>query len=350
MVIYFVILIVLLSFLSIYTDIKYSKISNRVITLFSVIGVVSYALFFICGKIDGGYLKKILINVGGTFLIGLILWYYNILSAGDAKLFFVFSLLIPSHIYKNSVFSHLGALDLFINTFIIAFIFVLIEYFFIEKKKVNFSNIKKIKPKDIGISLLAVFSYSWLATLLLDKFGIETDTILIILCVYFLNLLINNILKESTIYFLFVVAILRVFVDYQNFFLFNFLYKFLLISGGYILLSNFFSLIFSDSFIREVKIRDLKPGMVTIEGLYKKSKKMNDKNITKKIINNCILKPKMCISILDIERINKITNKKIKNKKIKVISAIKFAPFICIGALITLIAKGNLILFIKNYF
>jgi hypothetical protein len=122
-----------------YEDFRYGKIRNKWIILGLAWGILIH-VFFLCWGIFSPYIAEIykvsfvyilpsyilmvLINSLFSLCAGYLLWYFNLWSAGDAKLFAVFSLLLPLDNYWRTYLSYFPSIVILINTFIPALFFL----------------------------------------------------------------------------------------------------------------------------------------------------------------------------------------------------------------------------------
>lgn len=135
-----------------YTDIKYNKILNQWILLGLLIAFFLYLYLWIY-KDAGQYVVGLIINGVIAFIIGYLLWYFKLWSAGDAKLFTVFALLMPFDFYSKSFIYFFPSFNLMINLFmpllmvlvILAIISTIKEIFFARKKIINLLKIPNLK-------------------------------------------------------------------------------------------------------------------------------------------------------------------------------------------------------------
>jgi Flp pilus assembly protein protease CpaA len=127
-----------------YTDIKYKKIFNKAI-FFGMVYVffLYFFFFFILG--EKIYITNLLLNGIKVFLVGYFLWYLRFWSAGDAKLFTLYSLLIPLNFYSKSYVSYFPAFNLFMNLFIPLLLFLIITAILEEAK--NLLKVKKFQKR-----------------------------------------------------------------------------------------------------------------------------------------------------------------------------------------------------------
>lgn len=113
------------------------------------------------------YSGKILLNTLLSLLVSFFLWRYGLLAAGDAKLFFLFSFLLPLKYYWKSYLPLFPSFSLLTNIFMPIFIFILIKAIYFNIKKItniNFSNniswkqAVKIDSKKNGIFIRSILS------------------------------------------------------------------------------------------------------------------------------------------------------------------------------------------------
>ena len=135
-----------------YEDIKYGKIRNIWIILGFGWAVAIYALFFARDLFLGSsvhllFLAKSLLNGFIALFAGFLLWRAKKWAAGDAKLFFVFSLLLPVAYYRESYLPFFPSFALLINIFIplLLFLFFRSCLHFLKFMRRDFG---RIKPGD----------------------------------------------------------------------------------------------------------------------------------------------------------------------------------------------------------
>lgn len=139
-----------------YQDFKEGKIKNKWIILGLVWGLGIYILFLIWALavpylsqiyskqftfILPSYILKVFINSVIALIIGYLLWYFNLWSAGDAKLFFVFSLLLPLKYYWRTSLPYFPSFALLINIFIPLLLFLMGQNLFYFLKTISTSKI-----------------------------------------------------------------------------------------------------------------------------------------------------------------------------------------------------------------
>jgi len=162
----FLIPIFVIGLLTSFEDYKYGKIKNKWIKIgflwgITVLGLITLRSFFsIPSMIYFSYLNQILINTIIAFIIGGIMWYWAIWSAGDAKLFTLFSFLLPLEFYSNTYLFYFPSFALLLNIFIVALTIFLIMliwnfvfYIFKKKKKILTKEEKGIQRKKMKASI-----------------------------------------------------------------------------------------------------------------------------------------------------------------------------------------------------
>jgi hypothetical protein len=133
-----------------YQDFQSGKIKNKWILFGLVCGMgiwisllvwsqivpfVSHYFATPMGFILPSYILKVLINSLISLLVGYLLWYFDLWAAGDAKLFFVFSLLLPLKYYFRSAMPYFPSVVLLINVFAFALSFLVLKSLYIIIKK-----------------------------------------------------------------------------------------------------------------------------------------------------------------------------------------------------------------------
>lgn len=152
MLIYFTGLILLTGALTTYTDIREKKIKNLHLLIISVFAIILYG-----AHIGAGTLKlslPMVVNPLVGLTMGFILYTSGLWKAGDAKLFATYSLLLPINGYSSIL--PLSCLTLFINTFLLSFLFLLplLVYDIIHNKNRLF---KKAALKGAGLFFIQIF-------------------------------------------------------------------------------------------------------------------------------------------------------------------------------------------------
>ena len=375
-----------------FEDFKYGKIKNKWIKIGFLWGLAIFTLyvfwnfFFLFLEylkivpvsvflLKFSYLGEVFLNTSIALVVGFLMWHWNTWSAGDAKLFALFSFLLPLKFYANTYLSYFPSFALLVNIFIIAlgiFLIILIynflQWIFIRKKEQLTEEEKTMARNKFRKELLLFFK--------------EVLNLLVIffVMVSFFGIIFKSSFGKSLIYFFTITLGLEKWVLFITFLgLFVFLMKFLqkikkifyiaamvlliwlfyqwiifnqsplltirpmlsvtalIIFGGFIF-RKAFGWYVNKKEIQEVNIENLKVYMrLTEESLNKlrgKDKKSFEKSIGR-IYPDGLTKEQI-LSLKGIAEEKKIT-------KLKIYKLSPFAILIFIGLIITIILRGSVI-------
>ena len=354
--------IILIGVLSSVSDLKYGKVKNSLIKKGFLYGLWIYFFLFVWTIIRKtvwfpailnlpylkmNYFSDVVINVVITFLFSVILWEFKFLSAGESKLFILYSFLVPLIFYKKAL-PYFPFLSVFINTFIIGLAYLtvvgLVEVF---KKitKINKLSIKKIFTRDLIIKILQVFVdfipfslFFYLISLLSPFLPPKTQTVILISLVFILKP-INKLMKKKEAVILFSVLLAAsVFINPILFIndmkrRFGLYFVFILILGW----------IFSFAFKKEyeaIEISQLKENMVLDKKSLNRLKPFESQ--IGKIYPDGLTKEQ-------VELIKKIYRDK-NLEKVEISKTFPLSPIIFFGVLATIISYGSCILKWINFF
>jgi len=185
---YVYILIAVTGALTVYTDIKEGKIKNAHLAVILTITAVLYCIFMAKGALKISLL--IPVNILAGLILGFILYAVRAWKAGDAKLFFLYSLLlVPT---KNSYVLFLPCLSLFANIFLISFI-VLIPLSLKDILCHKEAFFKNVASKNFLISFIKVwliaFSVSFFIGPLINAYLIPDNTMMSLAFIFFCYLI-----------------------------------------------------------------------------------------------------------------------------------------------------------------
>lgn len=318
--------IIVFGFINSYTDIKSAKIKNVLIILMIAAGLV---LNFYFNSFTTDTVLNSLISIG----LGFMLFYYNYWSAGDAKLFFAFTLLVPISIYHFGKVSFFPSISILINSFVPVTIF----YFFVSLRKINTEKIMKSvknmsKPETLLITVLFLFGFSVIFKILNVKLDVLSSTFILFL----LFQILGKYRKRYTIALFGFLSVLNFIVQESEVLTLSYLINFLLVIAIYGILNILLSFISGFSFSSKTAINSLRPGMISGEPLYYRNDKFDYKPPGEKITK---------LTEKDISNL-KMMFKSGKLKSILIEKAIPFAPFIFLGVLLTYFFQGNFFSFV----
>lgn len=376
MIWYFLPIILALGLITSYTDIKYGKIKNRHVTIAIILGIAMNVALIIYYKFASGinqnYVYELITNVFFSAAVGFGLWHFNVWSAADGKLFIAFSLLVPLDIYVYGYQKYFPAIILLANIFVISFlIMVLFMIKGIKKKYLKEIGLPFIKeffdPKKLMISVISLFGIYWILSILLPKIGFDSYILRFIFSMFVFSW-VKKKLGEKMIYPMIAIAILRIIIDksiYSIPFLLNFLFLILAWQTVFGFLSGGFSKLSYFVFSKRIHVNELKEGMILSDMIEKKEKitekeaefyEKNHIDFVRKKKAYYILKQKTEGENFLKESSEGLTKKQInmiKNLgfvKIRIGKTLPFAPFIFLGTIFTIIAKGNILILVKNLF
>jgi len=350
--------IILLGIITSYTDIKFGKIKNNHILLALLFSFAAYIyLISTLPTYRIEYIIELIIMLALSIFTGFIIWYSGLWTAGDAKLFFAFSALIPLSVYKYGYVPYFASSTILLNTFIPFALFFSIYLMFKTTLKQKIFYLKEsLKPKRLFALAVSLFALIWMVSLLFSLFGVSPNFFITIFIIAVLLILIEKVINIKVFYIIIAVAILRIFFD-KTFYTFESLRIFFLIFISFIII-RFFLLNMSYNFLtKSMDIKLLKPGMVPAEqvyiedGNYKKESLLYfsflshiyEKSKKKKLLFKPISEG---LSEMDIKKLKSI-EKKVGFEHFKVYQTIPFAPFMFAGTLLTIIIQGNLFFVLK---
>jgi len=199
---YIYILIAVTGALTIYTDVKEGKIKNAHLAAILAATIALYCVFIATGALKLSL--TIITNALAGLVLGFILYTLHTWKAGDAKLFFLYSLLLTQN--KNSYVLLLPCFTLFANIFLMSFIALIPLSLkdLVYHKKIR---LKNIFSKNILISFIKIwlitFSVSFFIGPLLAAY-IAHDNIIISLAFIAFSYLIYRVLAKINYIILFV--------------------------------------------------------------------------------------------------------------------------------------------------
>lgn len=352
--------ILFLGLLTSYEDVKEGKIRNKWIITALIYVLLAYvaivAFFLIKGMaINYRYFLDVGINVVIALAVGFAGWWANLWSSGDAKLFLAYSALVPLAMYSNFYVQYFPSFVLLVNTFIPFFSYTSAKVLFtsLRRKKELLKDIKLKEIYPLAINLIWIM---WLPKLIFSALGVSLGFFFNFVIILTLMMTLRKFFKKRFFAVSIVLCALRLIFDYSYVMTMQFVQEtglFLVIFIGII---YFIPKLGSKLFINQVKIGDLKSGMILAESIYKigaryekasaVAKKTNKKANTKIIIASSV----EGLTIADIKKIQKLRReKKLGFSEIMVQQTLPFAPFMFGGVLLTLLAKGSILGFLVKF-
>ena len=344
-------MILFLGVITSYEDYKFGKIRNKWVISALLYSIVLNSFFLATGNIGWADIGQIAINSLTVLVIAFAIWQLNLWSAGDAKLFFSFSMLVPLEAYKVNDFGFFSSGSILLNTLVFAFMVFLISSLR-GFRLINTKNeLKKISLENIVRMFLVIFSLSWMLKTAFLLFNLELPKLFFLLIPLSL-LLYNKISDKKLITGLVILSILRLAFDKEILslsFWYKMSYAFLVIFTINLVSASFLL----NTFLKNVRIKDLKQGMIPAELIYKRGKTfrkikinvLSGANKRKGWQTLFYYKPEG-LSNSDLSSIRRF---KYPFKSILIQKTVSFAIFIFAGVLLTIVFQGNMVLTLINF-
>jgi len=347
--------IILLGLITSYEDYKHGKIRNKWLLLaltYAVIVTISLVVFLLLNNenVRGGYFIEFLANAGLMLIVGALLWKASLWTAGDAKLLFIYSILIPLSVYQYGYVKWFPGNILMINTFVPLGLYFAALTLLKTSLKEKYEALKRLLTlKNLVIMFLAVTAFDWLIRVVFMN-SVLTSNFFIMLTLLFISIkLLERFTPLKFVYIVATLTLARIILDSHLFTL----------STLELILAEFLGLVFirlflldlgNSVFSKEVKLQDLKEGMILGDVIIQNKKGLCEKiNLNKVCYFNYLdalsKKPivKGKLRTEDLELVKELRQKKkISFDTLRVNQSISFAPFLFIGVLLTIIFNGNL--------
>lgn len=352
----FIIPLILLGLYTSYTDITLGKIRNKAIlasTIYSLTIYLTITAFFAFNILSANiqFLTETFTNMLSAAALGFFFWYFGLWHAGDGKLFTAYALLIPISIYQIGYLPYFPAFTILVNTFFPVFIFLVINIAF-HSSSIKFKLIKEsLTPRFMLETLLSIFVMLWPLEYLASK-NIYMNFFLIILIYYIVYMVAGKLINDRMLAALIILAIARLMIDKtyhsHNYAIFIFTLFAIFIILRVIILNLGFS-----SFTKKVLIKDLRPGMILAETIYKEDEKVKKKKklffsiLSYMLESESIIKEQEGITEDNIKNLKKLSKEHADLKDVYIHETLPFAPFMFTGVLITLFIRGNIIFYLK---
>lgn len=164
-----------------YTDIKEGKIYNKHIIIFLTIGIIVQLVYLII--INKALVNLYIVNLSSTMIFSILIYFFRIWSAGDAKLVITVIALMPMEIYNVNLKNIFPGFLTIILIFLCGFFYLVIESVFLYVKDIyNGKNKKSIKV-DVTKKVILKILYAWIISINLNC----------ILSHYFKDFYLNNL-------------------------------------------------------------------------------------------------------------------------------------------------------------
>ena len=364
MLYWFLPFIIFLGIITSYEDIKKGKIKNKWIILAVAYTIFIYLLITINYQINDipirlSYFVELGLMSIFSLITGFVIWAVGLWTAGDAKLFFAFSILIPLSTYKYGHIPYLSSTNILVNTF--TPLFIILAFMLMFKTNLNqkiFYLKKSFEPKQIFSLLVFLFAFIWIMNLFFSLINFQPDYFVSIIFLFLVIIILEKLIPVRLFVIVLIISGLRLLFD-KTAITFSSL-KFLFFIWISFIILRFFILYLGYSILtKNVDIKLLKKGMIPAEKVYFENEKYKKESIlyfslftylyekTKK--RKYLFEPAAeGLSDKDVEKLKKL-EKKLGFEHLRVHQTVSFAPFMFAGVLLTILFQGNLFVVLASF-
>lgn len=357
MILWFIPIIIFLGLATCYTDIKKGKIKNKHLLIAWIYTAIAYSILtYTTTEIGFWYFVELAIMSAICLIAGFAMWHVGIWTAGDAKLFFTYSLIVPLSVYKYGSVQYFNSFYIIINTFLLLtpFLFLIILLKTTLKQKIIFMK-KAFDIRYILSVIVSVIAFSWVIEWVFKFLKLPVPPLAMVYAMFLAVILLESIKFFKTAYILAAVSIARIILDPRVYSL-PFLIQLAWISFLFIFLRFFMIRLSFSLFTKEVNINSLQEGMVPAEviyfesGTYKKERFMFFgwfQHLQWGMKRKYLLNPSEPLDDENITKLKELSNK-FGFKNLRVQQTLPFAPFMFFGVLITILAQGSAFVAVKK--
>ncbi len=348
------IIIFITGFVTSYTDIKFGKIGNKVI-------LPAIILALLVNLLDPQFLvlPDFIFNAISAFLFGFVLYLANLWSAGDAKLFLAYAILVPLTVYSAGYFSFFASFAIIVNTFAPIFLFSLIFLLITSDKGAIIMSLQNtFEPKKVIGFTVVLFALIWIIEMLYSYFSISGNFFLTLIIIFILIELVNLLVPGSFLIFAGLISVLRLILDWQAMLNIEFWFGLVLFVLSFLLLRFFVLRLGIMNFGKRVKIEELEEGMVLLEGVVKSEKGFEKKQLFHPTLFNVLSELKIDYAVnvsssgLKKEDISNLLKWKKEGtapfRTLLIQETLPFAPFMFIGVLLTVFLGTDVVIFVLS--
>ena len=349
--------ILFLGMITSYTDIKEGKIRNKHVLFAPVYSLVIYFTLALFIDIRTSYFIELAVMCGLSLATGFVLWYLGLWTAGDAKLLFAFSALVPLSVYKYGHTPYVDFLNILINTFVPIFIYFASMLMLKTRLKQKIFFLKKsFQPKGIFRFAVALFAILWVTELLLGVLKIQLGYFVIMFLIFSILLAAERFMFMRTFTVMIAVSVLRLIFDHDVYSI-NFIRMFFITLLVFVLVRFFVIRMSFFLLTQEVDIKLLKEGMIPAEFVYTEHGKYKKEEPVffsifgymraKVLKRDYVFRPMEPLSHEEVNTLKKRDNN-LGFEHIRVHQTVSFAPFLFLGVLLTILVQGNVFVVIAR--
>jgi len=354
---FFLPMILFLGAITSYEDSKESKIRNKWIVLAIIYAIVANIVLYIVYQSIGvqarpEYFIELLVTALLSLVVGFIIWWVGLWTAGDAKLYAAFSALLPLSVYTYGYFHNFASVNILINTVVPFFMYytVIMIVKTTWKQKLHYIKMTLQTENTLGL-LLFLFGFLWLLYSFYYFTGVGGNYFISLALLFIILFTLEKIFGENLIKVFVVIAVLRLLFDDRVLALASWVdlaYTFV----GFLVLRFFILYMGYDYMTKRVDVSLLKEGMVPAEVIYRSGDKFHKRRYLHFSMLSYIQEKTRKRDYLfeltaegltpeDLEAIKKNSND-FTFEHLRIYKTLSFAPYLFIGVLLTILFTGNL--------
>ncbi|MFH1849276.1 MAG: A24 family peptidase C-terminal domain-containing protein [archaeon] len=323
--------------------------------------VIALAYSLVTTLVTGSSLLVYAINLLMSFFYGFIIWIAGLWSAGDAKLFLAYSALIPGTVYIHGIHSpYLTAFTLLVNTFVPLFFYYLFRIIIKTGIRHQLNAVKMILSPSLMLGMAVfLFGFSWIIGGIFALMDIPFDFFVMVVILFVILFILEKFsIKISLVGIL--VSVLALTLGHDETLTMPYIRSFLTILVLFLVMRYYVLTLSYDALTSEIYIENLKPGMHLAENI------LDDHDILRKrsgisysFIQSLFqqasprlvfgattegLTKKQITEIIDLHNQGRLPD-----HTIRIFHTLPFAPFMLLGAALTLLCQGDFLICIRLY-
>lgn len=344
-VFFLIILIVVGGWIS-YEEFKEGRIRNNLLIV--LVGAGIFLNYY-----TGSFTIKLipsLVNICFGIVAGLIIWFAGLWSAADAKLYISLVILFPIIWFKSSS-GYFPGIAILINSTLPLFLFLTCQVLVQSSWKGKIQAVKKILKPSFLINIFIIsMGAVLLRSLIANLFKIQLNYFLTLPLFLALFWLVNKLKIKIVYFFIFIIISSFIFSPYLinlRFFITVFIFSLLIFFAIWIISLS------QPLFTREVKVTELKEGMILNEMILRKNQRFTKQplafltfltSLAQRIRSKPIFgyNPDglQASEIKELQEMKKA--ERLEFETIRIVDTLPFAPALFLGILITYFLKGSL--------
>ncbi len=325
-----------------YDDIRAGIIRNRNLFIAFLFGLIFNFVFFMSDSSSEGdldYVLDVVVNCMLSFFVGFILWIFKIWTAGDAKLFTVYSLLIPLGVYVFGYVPYFPAFTFLLNSFLLLLAFIVLTTP-LSFEKLKQEGLRKLidMPKLLS-TFLYLFGFMWFFNRLFEYLSVNPGLGISLFILLSMRYLLTRVKCFAFELVSIVFSLARILFGHETVLSPGFIEEFTVLFLFFFIIRRGFSLFNCLKIKKEVMLSDLKPGMIITDPL--------PNQYLKSLGESDVFDPDACITGSHVHLLQKLYSEgKLSRRSTWVKQTLPFAPFLFLGCVLTVYCKGDFVSFL----